>query len=74
LIWNLQEPVSAREVVSVWTAVMGDALTHEIDAAYLAAGLQGEFEAGAPLSYALLEALLLCGLVDRGVVAVPNEW
>jgi hypothetical protein len=73
-LWNLQEPMSAQEAVSAWTAVMGDALTHEIDAAYLAAGLQSEYEADAPLSYAHLEALLLCGLVDRGVVAVPNAW
>jgi hypothetical protein len=72
----VQEPVSVRELETVWIAVMGDALLHEMDAAFLAAGLQDHQtqHADAPLSYAQLEAVLLCGLIDRGVVAVPNEW
>jgi hypothetical protein len=72
-----QEPVTAQDMVRVWTAVMGDALVHEIDAAFLSAGLHDtaiQRTDGPPLSYAQLEAVLLCGLIDRGVVAVPNEW
>jgi hypothetical protein len=56
----------------LWSVVFGAAVAHELESAYMSAGLQGYLQRG--LIYAEAEAVLLCGFIDRGLVSVPNEW
>jgi hypothetical protein len=52
--------------------VFGATVAHELESAYVSAGLQGYLQRD--LAYSEAEAVLLCGFIDRGLVSVPNEW
>ena len=68
----LQEPICAAHVHLIWTQVMGDIVQEELESAYAAASLFEHVHSA--LNYSEMESMLLCGLIDRGVLAVLNDW